>query len=128
MPKALSSPEWQFIDPVSIDLMVEVEIGNRPARLRIPGVDDLAIQSAPLRDPLGIGHDVDGFREGVVEIKLQAVRKSLVKARLQSVVIGVAFRSPRVERFELFIEECVRTGYRRVVVERFAVRIRRRSG
>jgi len=37
------------------------------------------------------GHDVDGFSRGVVEIKLQAVRKSLVKARLQSVVIGVAF-------------------------------------
>src|SRR5262249_41686640 len=58
--ESFSSPEWELVNPVGVDLVRGVEIRNRTQSIRVPGVDDLAAQSAPFADPLGVGSDVNG--------------------------------------------------------------------
>src|SRR5262245_34512735 len=87
-----SFSERKFRDPVRIELVFRVIVGNTAQCLWIPGVDDLPAEAAPSTDSGGVGRDIDGFGEGVIEVKLQTARHRVPKAQLQRVIAGIRVR------------------------------------
>src|SRR4029077_14239975 len=58
----LAPAEWQFCNPVNVDLMSGIEVGDGTVLIRVPGVDDLASQTAGCAlDSLSIGSEINGL-------------------------------------------------------------------
>src|ERR1035437_5415751 len=91
--------------------MPHVEVRDRPQLTGNPGIDDLAGESKPFKfvNALGVGADVYGFGECVVEVKLQSSGHSVTKRELQAVVVAIADAAPGVEGGELIVPEMERS-------------------
>src|SRR5204863_9270252 len=66
--------EGQVVDPVRIDLMPSVEVRRTAKLLGIPSVDDGA-EAAERTDALGVRSYIERFRQRVVEVKLESMRR-----------------------------------------------------
>src|SRR6266404_961648 len=67
--------ERQVSDPVSCHLVRRIEIGDATELKLVPRVLDLPAVPSDRSDALGIGSQVDGFGECIVEVKLNSVRE-----------------------------------------------------
>ena len=99
--------------------MGSIEVGDGAERCRVPGVDHLAGKSADVAavyikevDALGVRTDVDRFRVGIVQVKLQAACDRAAQRDVEAVVGTCAGASPAPQRGELRVEKAV--GLRRI--------------
>src|SRR5208283_2816199 len=125
---ALTAAKWQLVNPVRIDLVSGVEVGNRIKRRGRPGIDDLPTVSNRnpaavfvLIDPLGIGILVLRLGVRVVEIKLQASEMA-AQGCLHSVVAAGARSTPGEHRRELVVPVGIlakgRAGRKAICIQR----------
>src|SRR5216684_1386624 len=77
--------------------MARVEVGGAAKLLGGPRVNDGA-QAAIDGHALGVGTDIEGFREDIIEIKLQAVAGLAAQGELAGIVGTAAETGPGVER------------------------------
>src|SRR5215475_800717 len=104
----LVAAEGHFVDPVSVDLMGHVVVGDGAEKTRVEwivdftGAEEAAFEQ---RDSFGIGGHVDGFGVGVVEIPSEAASSAVAEHHLESVVIATPRGSPGEERGILCLKE-----------------------
>ena len=101
-----AAAEGQFKNPIGVELVRRVKRRNAFLRGWIPRINDVVVQpeEAPVTrgaNAFRVGGDVDGFREGVVEIKLETAAHTMPERNFQGVVIGPGDRAPSVQRAEL---------------------------
>src|ERR1700687_5435208 len=96
-------PEGQLRQPIRVELMRQVVIGNGALGVGIERVlqatadqSNVLISHQSEAHTRGRRREVDGFRVGVVEIELQSVSKLLAHTCLQRVEIGVSDRTPAI--------------------------------
>src|SRR5690349_23585150 len=97
--------------------MGEVVVGDGTGQVRGKGIRQAASDKADILvainrepNPRGRGSDIGGFRERVIEIKLESVAELLSQAGLQGVVVRTADGTPSVHRECLIIEEFAGTS------------------
>ena len=98
----LTFAERKHVDPVGVELVSGVEGSDALLGVGIPGVDDVVVQAeeaadAGSTDAFGVGRNVDGLGERIVEVKLEAVCHLVAQGGLQSVVVGPGNGTPGVE-------------------------------
>ena len=104
-------------DPVGIEELTRIEIGDAAVELGMEGIDDLgegatavvgvwsAVQFA---GALRVRAEIDRVGEGIGEIKLHTVAHGVAQDELTGVVAGAADVRPCIERRELPLVEARR--------------------
>src|SRR5260370_35911572 len=90
------SAERQIRNPIGIELMRGVKVGDGAELERLPSVLNLSAGTVDSSDAFRVGSQVDGFGIGVVQVKLDAMRHLVLQRNLQSVVVDGAHALPHV--------------------------------
>ena len=111
----LARSKRQLDNPIGIDEVTRVEVGDCAVELRMECIDDLGERAAAVVErtasaiqfvgPLRVRSEIDGVGEGIGEIKLHTVTHGTTQDQLAGVVAGAADVRPRIERRELALEE-----------------------
>src|SRR6202022_3304605 len=104
--KLASVTERKIVDPVGIDLMARVKVGNAAKLVGSPSINNRR-EPGEFSDALGVRTDVKRFGKHVIEIKLQAVKRTAAKNELSSIVAARAYARPRVESGKFRVVEGV---------------------
>src|SRR6201991_3514364 len=96
----LARSKRQLDDPIGIEEVTRVEVGDCPVELGMKCIDDLGERAAAVVErtacavqfigPLCVRSEIDGVGEGIGEIKLHAVTHSMTQDELTGVVAGAA--------------------------------------
>src|SRR5260370_11739359 len=86
------SAERQIRNPIGIELMRGVKVGDGAELERLPSVLNLSSGTVDSSDAFRVGSQVDGFGIGVVEVKLDAMRHLVLQRNLQNLLV----RAPHV--------------------------------
>ncbi len=103
--EALVGTEGQLDDPVTVDEVACVKVGDTAVVLGMEGVDDFGERSATvigtravqLTGAFCVRAQIDGIRERIGEIELQAVAHGVAQNELSCVVAGSAGVGPGIQ-------------------------------
>jgi hypothetical protein len=103
----LARSKRQLDNPIGIDEVTRVEVGDCPVELGMECIDDLGERTAAVVErtaspvqfvgPLRVRSEIDGVGEGIGEIKLHAATHGMTQDQLPGVVAGAADVRPCVE-------------------------------
>src|SRR5215469_17160719 len=105
MRELFSSTKRQLGNPVRVELVCRVEIGDAAVLVGRKCVDQLAaVESLVVTNTRSCGGDIDRLGICVVDVKLHAIAHLLSKSRLKRVVVRAGDRTPPIHAGELSVE------------------------